>query len=55
MGLVSAESTIGDIIYIPLGCLVPIIHRGLEGSDLPGYIVVGEAYLDESFTAKPLK
>lgn len=54
MGLAPGKTTAGDLICVPLGCCVPIILRRAEGSDLPHYFVVGEAYVDGFMDGKAI-
>lgn len=55
MGLAPKQSIVGDLICVPLGCSVPIVLRELKESDPPGYVVVGEVYVDGFMYGKAIE
>ncbi|KAE9381256.1 hypothetical protein N431DRAFT_505662 [Stipitochalara longipes BDJ] len=55
MGLSPALSAVGDLICIPPGCAIPIVLRKIEGTEPPGYTVVGAAYVDGFMYGKAME
>ena len=44
-GLGPAKAQKGDIVCILFGCSVPVVLRKIETSQVPAYILVGEAFI----------
>jgi hypothetical protein len=55
MGLAPKHSIFRDLICVPPGFSAPVVLRELRGNDPPGYVAVGEAYLDGFMYGKAIE